>query len=313
MRNSNKVNFFGYEGKQTYENPSSGMRTIEMDYELLPKIRQFVKDVMKEEKFKPKEIIRDFRETASGNFSFKAGVGYRISDELVGGSGSGVMSDIFTLFLNYDKNQTKENLDMLNKYIEIDKAEIKISFPNAERFEGYNKEYELPEKKESELKLEKLLLETKEITINTIKEELVENKFNRFELNDMTDKNSISIFLEDKDHSIERKVNLTLLSDEPNRIYNVLTEEEKQEVLGDKNESVNDVYILTNIDEARKEVINKIKENIKTDDEGFEFLNKYDLKNIEKEINNEIVENKKELEKFNHLDKIKEKTADKEF
>ena len=313
MRNSNKVNFFGYEGKQTYENPSSGMRTIEMDYEFLPKIRQFVKDVMKEEEFKPKEIIRDFRETASGNFSFKAGVGYRISDELVGGSGSGVMSNIFTLFLNYDKNQTKENLDMLNEYIEIDKAEIKISFPNAERFEGYNKEYELPEKKESELKLEKLLLETKEITINTIKEELVENKFNRFELNDMTDKNSISIFLEDKDHSIERKVNLTLLSDDPNRIYNVLTEEEKQEVLGDKNESVNDVYILTNIDEARKEVINKIKENIKTDDEGFEFLNKYDLKNIEKEINNEIVENKKELEKFNHLDKIKEKTADKEF
>ena len=313
MRNSNKVNFFGYEGKQTYENPSSGMRTIEMDYEFLPKIRQFVKDVMKEEEFKPKEIIRDFRETASGNFSFKAGVGYRISDELVGGSGSGVMSNIFTLFLNYDKNQTKENLDMLNEYIEIDKAEIKISFPNAERFEGYNKEYELPEKKESELKLEKLLLETKEITINTIKEDLVENKFNRFELNDMTDKNYISIFLEDKDHSIERKVNLTLLSDDPNRIYNVLTEEEKQEVLGDKNESVNDVYILTNIDEARKEVINKIKENIKTDEEGFEFLNKYDLKNIEKEINNEIVENKKELEKFNHLDKIKEKTADKEF
>lgn len=171
----------------------------------------------------------------------------------------------------------------------------------------------MPEKKESELKLEKLLLETKEITINTIKEELVENKFNRFELNDMTDKNSISIFLEDKDHSIERKVNLTLLSDDPNRIYNVLTEEEKQEVLGDKNESVNDVYILANIDEARKEVINKVKENIKTDDEGFEFLNKYDLKNIEKEINIEIAENKKELEKFNHLDKIKEKTADKEF
>ena len=168
-------------------------------------------------------------------------------------------------------------------------------------------------KKESELKLDKLLLETKEITINTIKEELVENKFDRLELNDMSDKNSISDFLEDKDHSIERKVNLTLLSDDPNRIYNVLTEEEKQEVLGDKNESVNDVYILTNIDEARKEVINKIKENIKTDDESFEFLNKYDLKNIEKEINNEIVENKKELEKFNHLDKIKEKTADKEF
>ena len=50
MRKNNKVEFFGYEGKQTYENPSSGMRTIEMDFELLPKIRQFVLDVMKEEK-----------------------------------------------------------------------------------------------------------------------------------------------------------------------------------------------------------------------------------------------------------------------
>ena len=300
MRNNNKVEFFGYEGKQTYENASSGMRTIEMDFELLPKIRQFVLDVMKEEKFVAKHIINGFRETNSGNFSFKCGGGYCISDDLLNGNGSGIVGNTFQKFLDYDKDRTFKNLE-------------KYSFPNAERFEGYNKEYELPEKKESELKLEKLLLETKEITINTIKEELVENKFNRFELNDMTDKNSISIFLEDKDHSIERKVNLTLLSDDPNRIYNVLTEEEKQEVLGDKNESVNDVYILANIDEARKEVINKVKENIKTDDESFEFLNKYDLKNIEKEINIEIAENKKELEKFNHLDKIKEKTADKEF
>ena len=296
MRNNNKVEFFGYEGKQTYENPSSGMRTIEMDYELLPKIRQFVKDVMKEEKFVAKDIINGFRETNSGNFSFKCGGGYCISDDLLNGNGSGIVGNTFQKFLDYDKDRTFKNLEKLNDYIDTYKTQIKYSFPNAERFEGYNKEYELPEKKESELKLEKLLLETKEITINTIKEELIENKFNRLELSDMTDKNSISIFLEDKDHSIERKVNLTLLSDE-----------------GDKNESVNDVYILTNIDEARKEIINKVKENIKTDDEGFEFLNKYDLKNIEKEINNEIAENKKELEKFNHLDKIKEKIADKEF
>ena len=313
MRNNNKVEFFGYEGKQTYENASSGMRTIEMDFELLPKIRQFVLDVMKEEKFVATHIINGFRETNSGNFSFKCGGGYCISDDLLNGNGSGIVGNTFQKFLDYDKDRTFKNLEKLNDYIDTYKTQIKYSFPNAERFEGYNKEYELPEKKESELKLEKLLLETKEITINTIKEELVENKFNRFELNDMTDKNSISIFLEDKDHSIERKVNLTLLSDDPNRIYNVLTEEEKQEVLGDKNESVNDVYILANIDEARKEVINKVKENIKTDDESFEFLNKYDLKNIEKEINIEIAENKKELEKFNHLDKIKEKTADKEF
>lgn len=313
MRNNNKVEFFGYEGKQTYENPSSGMRTIEMDYELLPKIRQFVRDVMKEEKFVAKDIINGFRETNSGNFSFKCGGGYCISDDLLKGNGSGVIGNTFEKFLDYDKDRTFKNLEKLNDYIDTYEKQIKDSFPNAERFEGYNKEYELPEKKESKLKLDKLLLEAKEITINTIKEELVENKFDRLELNDMSDKNSISIFLEDKDHSIERKVNLTLLSDDPNRIYNILTEEEKQEILGDKNESVNDVYILTNIDEARKEIINKVKENIKTDDEGFEFLNKYDMKSITKKINDELSENKRELEKFNHIEKLKEKETDKEF
>ena len=289
------------------------MKTHQVDYELLPKIRQFVRDVMKEEKFVAKDIINGFRETNSGSFSFKCGGGYCISDDLLKGNGSGIIGNTFEKFLDYDKDRTFKNLEKLNDYIDTYKKQIKDSFPNAERFEGYNKEYELPEKKESELKLDKLLLETKEITINTIKEELVENKFDRLELNDMSDKNSISIFLEDKDHSIERKVNLTLLSDEPNRIYNILTEEEKQEVLGDKNESVNDVYILTNIDEARKEIINKVKENIKTDDEGFEFLNKYDMKSITKKINDELSENKRELEKFNHIEKLKEKETDKEF
>ena len=313
MRNNNKVEFFGYEGKQTYENPSSGMRTIEMDYELLPKIRQFVRDVMKEERFVAKDIINGFRETNSGNFSFKCGGGYCISDDLLNGNGSGIVGNTFQKFLDYDKDRTFKNLEKLNDYIDTYKTQIKYSFPNAERFEGYNKEYELSEKQESELKLEKLLLETKEITINAIKEELVENKINRFELSDLSDKDSISEFLDDKDHSLERKVNLTLLSDVPNRIYNILTEEEKQKVLGGKSESVNDVYILANIDEARKEVINKVKENIKTNDEGFEFLNKYDFKNIEKEINNEITENKRELEKYNHIEKLKEKETEKEL
>ena len=159
MRNNNKVEFFGYEGKQTYENPSSGMRTIEMDYELLPKIRQFVRDVMKEEKFVAKDIINGFRETNSGNFSFKCGGGYCISDDLLKGNGSGVIGNTFEKFLDYDKDRTFKNLEKLNDYIDTYEKQIKDSFPNAERFVGYNKEYELPEKKESDLKLEKLLLE----------------------------------------------------------------------------------------------------------------------------------------------------------
>ena len=307
MRNNKKVEFFGYEGKQTYENPSSGMTTIEMDYELFPKIRQFVKDVMKEEKFIAKDIINGFRETNSGNFSFKCGGGYCITDDLLNGNGSGIVGNTFQKFLDYDKDRSLENLEKLNDYIDTYKAEIKISFPNAEKFEGYNKEYEAEEKEKAELKLKNLLLETKEITINAIKEELVEIKDNRFELSDINDKNSISEFLDDKDNSIEKKVNLTLLSDNPNRIYNILTEKEKEIVLGDKNETVNDVYILANIDEARKEVINQLKENIKKDEEGNEFLKVNDFKKIENEIEKDKIDNKKELEKFEKIDISKEK------
>ena len=301
-----KRDFFGYETKITYTNPSSGISTYEFNEELFFKIKDFVKDVMKEEKFKPKEVIRDFRETASGNFSFKAGGGYTISDELVGGSGSSIMSRTFEAFLEYDKDRTEKKLDRLNEYIE-NCEEVKRLFPNATKFEGYEKEYEAEEKEKAELKLENLLLETKEITINAIKEKLVENKNNRFELSDINDKNSISEFLDDKDSSIEKKVNLTLLSDDPNRIYNILTEMEKQIVLGDKNESVNDVYILANIDEARKEVINQLKENIKKDEEGNEFLKVNDFKKIENEIEKDKIDNKKEMEKFEKVDISKEK------
>ena len=301
-----KRDFFGYETKITYTNPSSGISTYEFNEELFSKIKDFVKDVMKEEKFKPKDVIRDFRETASGNYSFKAGGGYTISDELVGGSGSSIMSRTFEAFLEYDKDRTEKKLDRLNEYIE-NCEEVKRLFPNATKFEGYEKEYEAEEKEKAELKLENLLLETKEITINAIKEELVENKNNRFELSDINDKNSISEFLEDKDNSIEKKVNLTLLSDDPNRIYNVLTEKEKEIVLGDKNETVNDVYILANIDEARKEVVNQLKENIKKDEEGNEFLKVNDFKKIENEIEKDKIDNKKELEKFEKIDISKEK------
>ncbi len=104
-----KRDFFGYETKITYTNPSSGVSTYEFNEELFFKIKDFVKEVMKEEEFKPKEVIRDFRETASGNFSFKAGGGYTISDELVGGSGSSIMSRTFEAFLEYDKDRTEKN------------------------------------------------------------------------------------------------------------------------------------------------------------------------------------------------------------
>ena len=78
---SNKIDFFGYEGKMTYENQNSGIRTFQMDIDLLHKINSFTLNVMKEEEFKPKDVIRDFRMTSNGDFSFKCGGGYKISDE----------------------------------------------------------------------------------------------------------------------------------------------------------------------------------------------------------------------------------------
>ena len=115
---SNKIDFFGYEGKMTYENQSSGLRTFQMDINLLPKISSFVVDVMKEEEFNPKDVIRDFRMTSNGDFSFKCGIGYDISGELLKGDNRGIVASAFSRFLDYDKEQTKENLDMLNEYIE---------------------------------------------------------------------------------------------------------------------------------------------------------------------------------------------------
>lgn len=35
---SNKIDFFGYEGKMTYENQNSGIRTFQMDIDLLLEI-----------------------------------------------------------------------------------------------------------------------------------------------------------------------------------------------------------------------------------------------------------------------------------
>ena len=64
---SNKVNFFGYDGKLTYENQNTGMRTMEMDIDLLHKISRFTVNVMKEEQFNAKEVIRGFRLTSSGD------------------------------------------------------------------------------------------------------------------------------------------------------------------------------------------------------------------------------------------------------
>ena len=167
---SNKIDFFGYEGKMTYENQSSGIRTFQMDIDLLHKINSFTLNVMKEEEFKPKDVIRDFRMTSNGDFSFKCGGGYKISDELVGGDASGVMSKTFEYFLEYDKDKDIKDLDRLNEFIDENKDHIRRMFPNAEKFEGFNKEYDFTEEKIIDLELEKGKISVKTEILDDLEE-----------------------------------------------------------------------------------------------------------------------------------------------
>lgn len=167
---SNKIDFFGYEGKMTYENQNSGIRTFQMDIDLLHKINSFTLNVMKEEEFKPKDVIRDFRMTSNGDFSFKCGGGYKISDELVGGDASGVMSKTFEYFLEYDKDKDIKDLDRLNEFIEENKDHIRRIFPNAEKFEGFNKEYDFTEEKIVDLELEKGKISVKTEILDDLEE-----------------------------------------------------------------------------------------------------------------------------------------------
>lgn len=167
---SNKIDFFGYEGKMTYENQSSGIRTFQMDIDLLHKINSFTLNVMKEEEFKPKDVIRDFRMTSNGDFSFKCGGGYKISDELVGGDASGVMSKTFEYFLEYDKDKDIKDLDRLNEFIDENKDHIRRMFPNAEKFEGFNKEYDFTEEKIVDLELEKGKISVKTEILDDLEE-----------------------------------------------------------------------------------------------------------------------------------------------
>lgn len=145
---SKKTDFFGYEAKLTYENQHTGARTFEVDCDLLPKISSFVVNVMKEENFNAKEVIRDFKQKDNGNFTFKTGIGYDISGELLKGDNSGAVTGAFSRFLEYDKEQTKEKLDRLNDFIERNSKDIERKFPNADKFEGFNREYDFSQTKE---------------------------------------------------------------------------------------------------------------------------------------------------------------------
>ena len=167
---SKKTDFFGYEAEQIYENQHTGATTFEVDCDLLPKISSFVVNVMKEEEFDAEEVIRGFKQKDNGNFTFKTGIGYDISGELLKGDNTGAVTGAFSRFLDYDKEQTKEKLDRLNDFIEKNSKYIERKFPNAEKFEGFNKEYDFTEEKIVDLELEKGKISVKTEILDDLEE-----------------------------------------------------------------------------------------------------------------------------------------------
>lgn len=167
---SKKTDFFGYEAEQIYENQHTGATTFEVDCDLLPKISSFVVNVMKEEEFDAEEVIRGFKQKDNGNFTFKTGIGYDISGELLKGDNTGAVTGAFSRFLDYDKEQTKERLDILNDFIEKNSKYIERKFPNAEKFEGFNKEYDFTEEKIVDLELEKGKISVKTEILDDLEE-----------------------------------------------------------------------------------------------------------------------------------------------
>lgn len=167
---SKKTDFFGYEAEQIYENQHTGATTFEVDCDLLPKISSFVVNVMKEEEFDAEEVIRGFKQKDNGNFTFKTGIGYDISGELLKGDNTGAVTGAFSRFLDYDKEQTKERLDILNDFIKKNSKYIERKFPNAEKFEGFNKEYDFTEEKIVDLELEKGKISVKTEILDDLEE-----------------------------------------------------------------------------------------------------------------------------------------------
>ena len=132
-----KYNFFGYEADEIDTNESGTRVIYEMNNDILDKIEKFATDVLKVENFKFEDMIKEF-EQGETTFTFECGIGTLLEDQLLGGNGSGAMSKIFELFLDYDTEKTKENLERLNNAIGLYNKEIIRNYPNIEEFEGYN-------------------------------------------------------------------------------------------------------------------------------------------------------------------------------
>ena len=74
------------DARVTYENQSSGLRTIELSYEA----ELWVRDWLEGRGMELEDVARRPRRNKRGRFTFACGVGYAVVDaDLLGGNGSG--------------------------------------------------------------------------------------------------------------------------------------------------------------------------------------------------------------------------------
>ena len=74
------------DARVTYENQSSGLRTIELSYEA----ELWARDWLKERGVELEDVARRPRRNKRGRFTFACGVGYAVIDaDLLGGNGDG--------------------------------------------------------------------------------------------------------------------------------------------------------------------------------------------------------------------------------
>lgn len=77
----------------TYENPTSGLRTIELSHEAWFAVASWLETQGHED---AASVPRRYRVNARGQVTFKCGVGYAVIDaDLLGGSGDGLTESRF--------------------------------------------------------------------------------------------------------------------------------------------------------------------------------------------------------------------------
>jgi putative tetratricopeptide repeat-containing protein len=272
-----KHNFFGYLANEIDTNESGTRIIYEMENKILDKIEKFATDVLKVENFKFEDMIKEF-EQGETTFTFECGIGTLLEDQLLGGNGSGAMSKTFELFLDYDIEKTKENLERLNNAISLYNKEIIRNYPNIEEFEGYNNTID----KDDII----LTLALTQFEMELFEEALRNSEYNDYDgvykfpnkLDEKELEKIIKVTMED--YNIPEKAKYTFenkIKEFYNHLEDISTDKENNELIIPKNKVFNyESYLDDTLYEA-KVAFNKIITPVEKDKETSLYTNKIKL------------------------------------